>query len=869
MSKKASLLLCAVILFLAVMGGCRPGSTPSATSVGRTPILPTPISSTLISPTLTAEQEEKTIVVNSTADSGPGSLRQAMLEAKPNDTITFDPTEFPPDAPATIALSSGLPELNQGNQTIDASNAGVILDGSHIGAGESQHGLSISSDYNTIRGLQIVGFPDAGIALHSGAEYNIIGGERGEGSGTLGQGNLLSGNGNFGIGLWEDGTSHNTIQGNTIGIHLDGTTTWGQARDGIHSNGANENLITGNVIGGNETGVYLCCVEEGRNILTGNIIGTDASETNHLGNNLAGVLIDRSGYNMIGPGNIIAYNNEAGVMFWEDTPYNTITQNSIHDNGEQGISLGSSRTDRPAAPILFEFNLEAGSLAGWTCANCSVEIYSDSGDEGAIFEGLVISDGSGDFAFRKGSAFAGPYLTATVTDPNGNTSRFSMPTAEKGRSITIQEGNSLPKTGLKTKHSSELEDNRTGTSYAGSGLWKGVNDLDRILSEITDLGVKRVDTSLYEIEAPIDWSPSEYDIPEEFDNFIDNLGENGVAVNYIIHYWDKAGHAKGEELSTPRFKTEKQVQDYLDYVRFLVQHFKSRIQYYTLWSEPDNNGQPIKYIEPEDYIQLAKRAIPVIRQEDPKAKVVTAPNVLFFARDYLFTILKSDVMPMFDVISWHPFYDAAPDIEFFGNYYYEYPAIIEEIKETAAAHGFQGEYWGTEITWCSEGFPSCKPPDQPWGMHNEIQSAKYYARGIVMEQGMDLSVGLGGFQINAPWSYPTIRNLNTLMAGAKPTSLAVEIESGSSNMMSYGFSLPNGDVLFALWTNAAAVDDDPGVRATITFADLTAEKMVGIDVLNGFEQELVSENENGKLVIRNLLVKDYPLIVRLIDALLP
>ena len=39
--------------------------------------------------------------------------------------------------------------------------------------------------------------------------------------------------------------------------------------------------------------------------------------------------------------------------------------------------------------------------------------------------------------------------------------------------------------------------------------------------------------------------------------------------------------------------------------------------------------------------------------------------------------------------------------------------------------------------------------------------------------------------------------------------------------------------------------------------------MIGIDVLYGFEQELIAETENGNLVIGNLLVKDYPIILRL------
>ena len=74
-----------------------------------------------------------TITVTSTADSGPGTLRQALLDAPSGDTITFDPAVFPPGSPVTITLTSRLPHITQGNLTIDASDAGVILDGGSIG----------------------------------------------------------------------------------------------------------------------------------------------------------------------------------------------------------------------------------------------------------------------------------------------------------------------------------------------------------------------------------------------------------------------------------------------------------------------------------------------------------------------------------------------------------------------------------------------------------------------------------------------------------------------------------------------------------------------------------------------------------------
>ena len=324
--------------------------------------------------------------------------------------------------------------------------------------------------------------------------------------------------------------------------------------------------------------------------------------------------------------------------------------------------------------------------------------------------------------------------------------------------------------------------------------------------------------------------------------------------------------------STPRFKTQEQIQDFLDYIRFVVGHLKGRVQYYSLWTEPDYCGggpdpppdDEIKCVEALDYISLAQQAIPVIREEDPEAKIILAPVVLYYGRDWLFKVLESDVAKLFDVIDWHPFYDQAPDkTESFGNYYYDYPSIVGNIKDMAAASGFQGEFWGTDISWWILGDPN--GPNDEVNSHTEIQAAKYFARVTLTHLGLGLRVGVEGVhsRMRQPWE--TMRILTTAMAGASPVNLAQEIESEADNIASYGFTLPNGDRLFALWNDDAAVDDDPGAGSTLTFPDLAAQRVVGIDVLNGFEQELTTETENGDLVIRNLLVKDYPIILRLIN----
>jgi hypothetical protein len=42
-----------------------------------------------------------------------------------------------------------------------------------------------------------------------------------------------------------------------------------------------------------------------------------------------------------------------------------------------------------------------------------------------------------------------------------------------------------------------------------------------------------------------------------------------------------------------------------------------------------------------------------------------------------------------------------------------------------------------------------------------------------------------------------------------------------------------------------------------------------MDVLYGFEQPLITSSENGNLVIRDLLIKDYPIILRITESSSP
>jgi hypothetical protein len=302
----------------------------------------------------------RNIVVTSYADAGPGTFRQALLDAQSGDTINFDPHVFPPDDSTVIAVLSGLPELMQGQVTIDASDAGVILDGSQLPRGKSSPGLAITSSGNRIRGLQILYFAGSGVAILGIAQSNQIGGT------GAGEGNVISGNWD-GVTLAGSGTMNNVVRGNYIGTDASGTVAVGNLVDGIWiGDGAQYNLIGGstaaerNLVSGNRSngviidgGVY--------NIVSGNYIGTDVTGTAALGNESIGIgLAGGAQYNLIGgdaPGetNVIGGNHLEGVFVGDTrTMYNTVSGNYIGTNasgttalpnGSSGVHLASRAQD--------------------------------------------------------------------------------------------------------------------------------------------------------------------------------------------------------------------------------------------------------------------------------------------------------------------------------------------------------------------------------------------------------------------------------------------------------------------------------------------------------------------------------------------
>lgn len=309
------------------------------------------LSLTLLQTTLSQEALE----VTNTLDSGPGSLREALLRA--NDRPGADRIRFrlPTGMAHTIHLASALPQIIEPLDLDGTSQPGYsgtpLIELNGVNAGPLAHGLHVLGGGSRIRGLAIHRFQGDGIRLEAGGTNTLqalfigtdLAGQQARGNGqggiTLyqspgnqiggsgpGEGNLISGGNLSGIYLLGHRSVGNVIQGNRIGTDRAGQDKLGNLQHGVVLSDAPGNLIGGrepgarNLISGNgQSGVYLIGPACAENRVEGNWIGLAATGTAALANGGDGITVYGAASNVIGATvaagrNVLSGNGARGVL---------------------------------------------------------------------------------------------------------------------------------------------------------------------------------------------------------------------------------------------------------------------------------------------------------------------------------------------------------------------------------------------------------------------------------------------------------------------------------------------------------------------------------------------------------------------------
>jgi CSLREA domain-containing protein len=425
-----------------------------------------------------------TYTVNSTNDvddtkcnSFHCSLREAINAANANpglDTIGFNIPASDPNCSTltkvcTITPASALPTLTDNDTHIDGYTQGdaspatattpavLRIEINGTSAGGSASGLTIESANNSIRGLVINNFEGHGVFISGtiatnntvlgnyigtnfkgtddlgndfdgvniswGAQNNTIGGS------TPAARNVISGNDGDGVRIEFDGTTGNTVSGNTIGLTASGTAKLGNDVGVFIGWGAQNNTIGGNtagernVISGNDQdGVFISENDTTGNVVSGNYIGTDKNGTADLGNGRNGVYIGYGAQNNTiggdtdGERNVISGNDENGVyIYFNDTTNNTVSGNYIGTdkngtadlgNGDDGVYIHSAQNNTVGGDTAGERNVISGNgqtgvviygsdAMGNTISGNYIGIDANGTlDRGNAWNGVVIGSGA-------------------------------------------------------------------------------------------------------------------------------------------------------------------------------------------------------------------------------------------------------------------------------------------------------------------------------------------------------------------------------------------------------------------------------------------------------------------------------------------
>jgi CSLREA domain-containing protein len=249
------------------------------------------------------------------------------------------------DGLTALPNSSGVYVSNSTGNTIGGSTAGRR----NVISGNTSNGVYVVGNENVVMGNYVgtdisgtVAIPNGniGVRIGNGGEAvssgNIIGGS------AAGQGNLISGNGSYGIqAVVSDLT---TIQGNTIGLDASKTAAIPNLF-GISLSSALNNFIggtvagAGNVIAGNtRQGIFVAegCINTS---VRGNFIGVN-SLGQAFGNGMDGIKVQFASDTNIGGiddpyENIIAHNGGNGIEL--ESAYAKVMGNKIYENAELGI----------------------------------------------------------------------------------------------------------------------------------------------------------------------------------------------------------------------------------------------------------------------------------------------------------------------------------------------------------------------------------------------------------------------------------------------------------------------------------------------------------------------------------------------------
>ncbi|MGZ5481620.1 MAG: beta strand repeat-containing protein, partial [Pyrinomonadaceae bacterium] len=391
-------------------------------------------------------------IVTTTADSGAGSLREAMMNvcAAPNNVITFNID--PGTGPHTIQLASVLPAIAASVDITNTSGESITVSGE--GAADPYRIFKINSGQTVnISNLTITnGAPDGAAVFPA----NVGGGILNEGTLTLTgctvSGNTVTSIGGGGIYNYLPGATLNLVNSTVSGNHATVTSAGG----GIHNNGGNVSL-TDSTVSGNDAAADGGGINNGTGTLTvtgSTVSGNTANFGGGIQNfgtlTLTNSTISSNNANTDGGG---LYINATGATFTSVTFSNNRADNDSNATGTGGgmfVFAGTPTLNNTIVAGNFNENNPAADTAddiagpGIVNATSSFNLIGTGGAGGLTTTGApthnqvgVASPGLGLLLNNGGPTFTHALLTGSPAIDKGDDFSLVPTTDQRGQTRPV------------------------------------------------------------------------------------------------------------------------------------------------------------------------------------------------------------------------------------------------------------------------------------------------------------------------------------------------------------------------------------------------------------------------------------------------
>lgn len=395
-----------------------------------------------------------------------------------------------------------------------------------------------------------------------------------------------------------------------------------------------------------------------------------------------------------------------------------------------------------------------------------------------------------------------------------------------------------------------------------------------------DAGVSWIRIGQYENSSePTSWDWVEqkrgtYAIAPEVDDYVDSLVENGVHVQVQLLYGnpmytspagrrpDQITPAGGGVHNPDRSlysvfwppKTPEQIDAFIGYVKWMVNHFRGRIRYYALWNEQDiDYWNP--HASPEEYGRLLAAFAPAVHQTDPDARVIYGgqadPDNEWAKRALDACRCASEI----DVFAYHTYpgygHNMNPETMDTGAYGPNTPAKLRETVRNYPGIRKEIQFWDDEFN----SIPA-------WPGSDESVQAKYIPRGLIYNLAAGvrtfvwlLAAGTDGNEFDdfglihglryLPDDFTprpvfgALANTNALF-GDTTIDPRITIEASApaglkAPFLKYGFRNASGKAIVAWWAAAHSMPggEFPTFQTTMTLHNTGIRNPVLIDVISG------------------------------------